>query len=63
MATRLKIQSTTDGKFIGNEIVWDGASVQINGFTYEPHEVTELGNGFWQIHNSNYSVVAIQLED
>jgi hypothetical protein len=63
MNIRLKICTTTDGKFVGQEIDWNGISLQINGFTYEQHEVINLENGFWRIHNSNYSVDAQQLED
>ena len=58
MDMRLKIYATTDGKFVGKEIVWDGVSLQLNGFTFEPHQVLDLGGGLWRIHNSNYSIDA-----
>ena len=62
MDIRLKIYATTDGKFVGKEIVWNGVSLKLNGFTYEPHEVTNLGAGLWRIHNSNYSADAKEVE-
>lgn len=62
MNIRLKIHTTTDGKFVGKEIVWDGVLLRLNGFTYEPHQVTSLGAGLWRIHNSNYSIDAIEVE-
>jgi hypothetical protein len=62
MDIRLKIYATTDGKFVGKEIVWNGVSLQLNGFTYDPHEVTNLGAGLWRIHNSNYSADAKEVE-
>jgi hypothetical protein len=62
MDIRLRIFATTDGKFVGREIIWDGVSLQLNGFTYEAHQVLDLGGGFWRIHNSNYSIDAKEVE-
>jgi len=62
MNIRLKIFSTTDDKFVGKEIIWDGVALQLNGFTFQPHEVLNLGDGLWRIHNSNYSVDAKEVE-
>jgi hypothetical protein len=63
MDIRLRIYATTDGKFVGREIIWDGVSLQLNGFTYEAHQVIDLGGGLWRIHNSNYSVDAMEVEE
>jgi hypothetical protein len=63
MNITLKITETTDGKFVGSIITYDGVSVSINGFTFEPHQVVNLGSGRWRIHNSHYSVDCIEVEE
>lgn len=63
MNLKLKIIETTDGKFVGSIIVYDGISISINGFTFEPHQIINLNDGNWRIHNSNYSINCIETEE
>jgi hypothetical protein len=60
----LRIVSTTDGKFVGNVIMFDGLSVVINGFNYTlPEEIQSLGAGMWRFANSNYQADCIEIEE
>lgn len=60
----LRIVSTTDGKFVGNTITFDGLSVVINGFTYSlAEEIQNLGPGIWRFANSNYQADCIEIEE
>jgi hypothetical protein len=58
----LKIDKTTDGKFIGRVLEWDGVRIALNGFTFEAHEVADLGGGRWRFHNANYSADCTEVE-
>jgi hypothetical protein len=63
MKLRLTVFATTDGKFVGKELVWDGVSLQLNGFVFESHQMLELGDGLWRATNSNYSAELKKAED
>lgn len=63
MTVTLKIVKTTDGKFVGRMLSYDGSPLALNGFVFQPHEVTDLGGGRWRIHNAHYSADCIVIEE
>jgi hypothetical protein len=62
MQVQLKVTATTDGKFVGKVLVFDGETLALNGFVFQKHQVSDLGGGKWRIHNSHYSADLIEVE-
>lgn len=51
----MKIISTTDGKFIGKEII-NKNNINLNGYKFIPDKITLISPGVWRLSNTNYVI-------
>lgn len=51
----MKIISTTDGKFIGREVI-DKTHVDLDDYEFIPDRIVEITPGIWRLSNTNYVI-------
>lgn len=59
----LEIVDSTDGKFLGQRLIFVGEPLTINGFVFQIWEIENVGDGRWLIHNANYAVECIAVTE